>query len=59
MASENYAGTAALVDQMNKDFRERDDRLDDFYPSELEAFIDNLDSLREAALDALRRKSAR
>jgi hypothetical protein len=53
---ESYAETAALVDQMNGDFRERDERLAEFYPGELEEFIHHLGMLRAAAQDALREK---
>jgi hypothetical protein len=54
--AENYAETAALVDQMSGDFRERDERLAEFLPGELEVFIDQLGMLRAAAKDALREK---
>jgi hypothetical protein len=53
------AQMTALLAQMDEDFGERDRILEDFFPTELDRFIDQLEMLRDAAKDALRMKGAR
>jgi hypothetical protein len=54
-----FAETEILVAQMTEDFERRDDLLDDLFPSELETFINQLEMVRDAAKDSIRRKGAR
>lgn len=55
----SLAETAALLATLNEDYAERDRILEDFYPSELRKFVQQLEGLAERGEEILGEKSAR